>query len=85
MAQKRAEANHARLQAGFSAPYLAVIERAKTRGEIAGRADGSALVAATLGPLFFRRWFSHEPIDKRFVDGVVASVPARANEGEGRR
>jgi hypothetical protein len=27
-----------------------------------------------MGPLFYRRWFSREPIDKKFVKGVVSTV-----------
>ena len=29
------------------------------------------MVAAIVGPLFYRRWFSKEPIDKEFVSEVV--------------
>jgi hypothetical protein len=29
-----------------------------------------------MGPLFYRRWFSREPLDERFFKGVVASVLA---------
>jgi AcrR family transcriptional regulator len=76
---------HAKLQAGFAAPYLTIIERAKQRGEIASRVDQDALVAAVFGPLFYRRWFSREPIDKPFVDGVMASVLARVAERGGAR
>ncbi len=67
---------HARLHAGFTAPYLAVIERAKTRGELPPHHDPADLVAAIMGPLFYRRWFSREPLDERFFKGVVASVLA---------
>jgi AcrR family transcriptional regulator len=68
---------HAELQAGFSSPYAPVIERAKKRGELTGRSDPADVVAAIMGPLFYRRWFSREPIDEKFVRGVVASVLAR--------
>jgi hypothetical protein len=29
------------------------------------------IVAAIAGPLFYRRWFSRERLDDRFVQGVV--------------
>ncbi len=74
-------AMHARLQAGFAAPYLAVLEQAKARGEVSKR-ETADLAAAIYGPFFYRRWFSREPIDKAFVDGVVRTVLAglRAQE-----
>jgi AcrR family transcriptional regulator len=68
---------HARLHAGFMSPYGPVIERAKKRGEIAARHDPSEVIAAIVGPLFYRRWFTREPLDEKFVKGVIASVVAR--------
>jgi AcrR family transcriptional regulator len=62
---------HARLHAGFMAPLRAVIERARQRGELPRGAEPSDIVAAVVGPLFYRRWFSREPLDERFVKGVV--------------
>jgi AcrR family transcriptional regulator len=67
---------HARLQAGFAAPYLAVIEQAKKRGELAAQQRAADVVAAIYGPFFYRRWYSREPIDKSFVNGVVKAVLA---------
>jgi AcrR family transcriptional regulator len=63
-------AMHAKLQAGFAAPYLTVIEQAKKRGEVSKR-EPADIVAAIYGPFFYRRWYSREPIDKPFVDSVV--------------
>lgn len=64
-------------QQRHSAPYLAVIERGKQRGEVDRKTDASALVAQLVGPLFYRRWFSREPLDRRFVrdlvDGALAA------------
>jgi AcrR family transcriptional regulator len=68
---------HARLQAGFYAPYLSVVERAKERAEVARRQDGADVAAAVMGPLFYRRWFSREPINDRFVRAVVGGALAR--------
>jgi AcrR family transcriptional regulator len=67
---------HAELSAGFARPYRPVIERAKRRGELTAQHDASEIVASIVGPLFYRRWFSRQPIDKRFVKGVVARVLA---------
>ncbi|HLI66540.1 MAG TPA: TetR/AcrR family transcriptional regulator [Caulobacteraceae bacterium] len=67
---------HARLQAGFAAPYLVAIERAKARGEVPADQDPGQIVAAIYGPFFYRRWFSREPIDRAFAARVVANVMA---------
>jgi AcrR family transcriptional regulator len=67
---------HAELEAGFSHPYRPVIDRAKRRGELAAQYDASEIVASIVGPLFYRRWFSRQPIDKRFVASVVTRVLA---------
>jgi hypothetical protein len=45
--------------------------RAKARRELAGSFDASELTAAIAGPLFYRRWFSRQKLDKAFVRGVV--------------
>ena len=74
--EKEIEQLHAQLQATFSAPYVTVIDRAKEKGEIAKRQETSELLAAILGPLFYRRWFSREPIDDAFVKGVVKKALA---------
>ena len=62
---------HAALQAQFNAPFLAVVERARARGALARDETPAEVVAAVLGPLYFRRWFSKEPIDPAFVATVV--------------
>jgi AcrR family transcriptional regulator len=60
-----------RLHAGFLAPFRAVVERARERGELPRSQDPSEIVAAIVGPLFFRRWFSREALDDPFVRAVV--------------
>ena len=62
---------HARLHAGFMAPLYAVIERARKRGELPRESDASEIVASAVGPLFYRRWFSRQPLDEKFVRRVV--------------
>jgi len=68
----------ARLQAalhtGFMMPFEAVLERAKAKREIPSRRVTSDLIPALVGPLFYRRWFSKQKIDKRFIDGIIALV-----------
>lgn len=65
-----------RMQASFSAAYLTVIARARARGEALRERDPTLVVASIMGPLFFRRWFSREPIDDAVVDSVVEGAMA---------
>jgi AcrR family transcriptional regulator len=65
---------HSRLQRWHAAPLRAALERAALRGEIPPGADLSAIAAALRGPLYFRRWFSREPINDSFVDLIVQGV-----------
>jgi AcrR family transcriptional regulator len=65
---------HRRIQHGHAAPLREVIDRAAGRGEIAATADRSTMIAGLMGPLFYRRWFSREPIDERFVTRIVRNV-----------
>jgi AcrR family transcriptional regulator len=65
---------HAQLHAGFMVPFRTVVERAQRRGELPADRDASELVAAIVGPLFYRRWFSRERIDDRFVANVIAGA-----------
>jgi AcrR family transcriptional regulator len=65
---------HRRIQHGHAAPLREVIDRAAGVGEIPATADRSMMIAALMGPLFYRRWFSREPIDVQFVKRVVSNV-----------
>ena len=65
---------HSRLQRWHAAPLRAALERAALSGEIPPEADLSAIAAALRGPLYFRRWFSREPINDSFVDLIVQGV-----------
>ncbi len=62
---------HADLHARLMAPFTALAERARDQGELAPGREPGDLVAAIAGPLFYRRWFSREPLDARFVRRVV--------------
>lgn len=59
------------LHEGNMAPFRAVLQRAKDRGEIRRDAPAGDLIAAVVGPLFYRRWFSKEQIEDSFVESVV--------------
>ena len=62
---------HGEIQRGHAAPLREVLKRAATRGELPPDADPSTIVATLLGPLFYRRWFSREPIDDTFVREIA--------------
>jgi AcrR family transcriptional regulator len=65
---------HRRIQHGHAAPLREVIERAAGRGEIPPTADRATMIAGLMGPLFYRRWFSREPIDEPFITRIVSNA-----------
>jgi AcrR family transcriptional regulator len=65
---------HGKIQRGHAAPLRAVIERAAGRGLVSPATDPSSMVSALIGPLYYRRWFSREPIDDQFVTTIVRNV-----------
>jgi AcrR family transcriptional regulator len=68
---------HAKIHADTLAPLYAVLEKAKRRGELPRNCIAADVVAAVVGPLFYRRWFSREPLDERFIKSVVARALGR--------
>jgi hypothetical protein len=38
-----------------------------------------------LGPLFYRCWFSREPLDAQFVKTVIDNAPANPKKAQSRR
>jgi AcrR family transcriptional regulator len=68
---------HSRIQLGHTGPLQEIITRAARKGEIPVSTDSSTMIAALLGPLFYRRWFSREPLDEQFVKAVAQNVISR--------
>jgi AcrR family transcriptional regulator len=62
------------LQQSHSAPFKTVIQRAVQKGELPKGTDIAMLVAALAGPLFYRRWFSREPLTDAFAKQIVQRV-----------
>ena len=62
---------HGKIQSDTFAPLYAVLERARSNGSLPRNCVIADIVAALVGPLFYRRWFSREVIDERFVKSVV--------------
>jgi AcrR family transcriptional regulator len=65
---------YGRLQEGYSAPLQTVIARAVQNGELPKNTDAAVLIAALTGPLFYRRWFSREPVTDAFARQIVRQV-----------
>jgi AcrR family transcriptional regulator len=65
---------HGTIQRGHAAPLRGVIERAADRGLIPAGTDPSDMISALIGPLYYRRWFSREPIDDQFIKTIVSNV-----------
>jgi AcrR family transcriptional regulator len=65
---------HGKIQRGHAAPLREVLERAAGRGEIGATADPSHMISALIGPLYYRRWFTREPIDDQFLNNIVGNV-----------
>jgi AcrR family transcriptional regulator len=61
----------ARIHSEMRAPFCTVVERARQKGELSRNLDSSHVVAAILGPLFYRRWLSREPLDEAFTNAIV--------------
>jgi hypothetical protein len=62
---------HGQIQRGHARPFQEVVARAKRNGEISASVDSATMIAALIGPLFYRRWFSRESLDGSFVKDVV--------------
>jgi AcrR family transcriptional regulator len=69
---RRLAAVQARIHAEMRSPVRTIVERAQQYGELPKSLDPTHLVAHILGPLFYRRWFSREALDAKFLSGVVS-------------
>ena len=65
---------HAQLHAEMTTGLRTVIERGKQRGEVPRNRGVTEMVALVIGPLFYRRWLSREPIDDGFVNLVLENA-----------
>jgi AcrR family transcriptional regulator len=62
---------HSKLHAGMMFAFRTVVVRARDRGEIGAGRDPAEMTASIVGPLFYRRWFSREPLEEKFVRSIV--------------
>ena len=62
-----------------------VLARARARGELRRMAEASDVAALVVGPLLYRRLFSHEPLSEGFFRLVVENVVHAAGRGSSRR
>ena len=63
-----------KIQKGHMAPFHYIMRRAKHRGKLSSDVDQNAVVSKLVGPLFYRRWFTREPIDDEFVKEIIKTV-----------
>jgi AcrR family transcriptional regulator len=56
-----------KLHGDLMAPYRAVLVRAQGRGELSKEVQVSDILAMTVGALFYRRWYTREPITQKIV------------------
>jgi AcrR family transcriptional regulator len=68
---------YTRLHAEMTGAFRVVVERGQRKGELPRTRKSSEVLAAIIGPLFYRRWFSREALDERFVRGIVESALGR--------
>ena len=69
---------HAQLHAGLVEPFLLAATRAQRRGDLKADRSPADVVAAAVGPLFYRRWFSRETLDEQFIETVINISVERA-------
>lgn len=69
---------HSEIQRGHAAPVHEIVGRAIARGELPADTDPATMAAILLGPLFYRRWFSREPLDDTFIGAVIRHALAAA-------
>jgi len=72
---------YAQLHAELVGAFRTVIERAQKRGELERGRNASEVIAAVIGPLFYRRWFSREPLDAQFVKTVIDNALMSPKKG----
>lgn len=70
-----------RTQAAYTAPYREVIQRSQIDGTVSADLEPQVLVAQLVGPLFYRRWFSREPMPESFLTGLVDAAIAWLTRG----
>ena len=71
----------------YAAPFDTVLRRARERDEPVGSLVAAQPVAMLIGALYYRRWFSREPLDERALEdlqvvvGALLNTPAKAADG----
>lgn len=66
---------------GHMSPFYAAVNAAKERGEIVADVAAEDVISMTVGPLFYRRWFSKSVIDAAFVERIVDAAVRSAGGG----
>ncbi|HEY1966779.1 MAG TPA: TetR/AcrR family transcriptional regulator [Pseudonocardia sp.] len=61
-----------------------VVERAKLRGELAGNVRARSIIELAASPIYFRAFFTREPVTSEFLDEMVDNALKVAGAVEGR-
>lgn len=66
-------------------PVLAIVERARARGELTSDVDPAVLVGVIVGPLLFRKVMMRRPVGRAYMDAcldiVVAGLVSEPSRG----
>lgn len=77
---------HAGIQRGHASLVHQIIQRAIHRGQLPAQTNVEILTSTIFGPVFYRRWFSREPLDPEFVHAVTRrAIAAERSEAEVRQ
>jgi AcrR family transcriptional regulator len=69
---------HAKLHADMMSGFRTVIARAHARGDLPKARTETEIIEAVVGALFYRRWFSREPLTPAVARALVARALAAA-------
>jgi AcrR family transcriptional regulator len=58
----------------FLEPLRAVITRAQQKGDLHDTVKPSEMIAPVAGALFYRRWFSRESINEKFIERLIEGL-----------
>jgi len=70
---------YSELQRSHAQALRTILTTARTRGALSDDTDVDLLIAGLLGALFYRRWFSRQPLDASQIAQVVILILGSSN------
>lgn len=58
----------------FLTHLAALLTTARWASVVPPKADIAQMISALIGPQYYRRWFTREPMDAAFIQGIVDNV-----------